>query len=202
MKNITLRALVIALYMVLSSSSWAQNSPSHTLLKALERKMQEIGSYEVSFSVVVGGEIYTKGNYIVEGDKFCITMGELELFSDGKTLHTVNTRLKEVAIDALQQNGTDIISNPTKAFSFVSSEYDSEIIGQSGALTTIRLTSKANDEFIVITIDTTTSLPKSISYGSAGEIILVEIEKIGAVSSQFRHFDKRLYADYEIIDFR
>lgn len=64
------------------------------------------------------------GYYMVDGDSYYLTLEDMEVYSDGELRYEVNNERREVVEDVVDLEACDLLTNPTRAFSFVAQEFD------------------------------------------------------------------------------
>ena len=157
-------------------------------------------------SVVEAGEYRTGGRYAVEGQGYFLTLGDAEVFCDGTVRYEVDNARREVTIVGVDTASRNILNNPVKAFDFLDSEYDPELLTETAGRAVVRLTPTAGNSspagVITVTVSTATMRPEVLDYDYDGERVQVGILGIAPLAGHVRLFDKNAYAGYEFIDFR
>lgn len=189
-------------------NTWAQDNDAKALIGRLSEQMRSMENYEVSFAVKSGDQ-KIKGYYAVSGEKYYISIGDAEVFCDGGARYEVNAQNKEVTVDAVDTKSHNILTNPTRAFDFIDSEFNFTTVGTENGITTVKLTSTAENAalgVIFVALDAATAQPRSLTYDVDGARIIIEIASIdeltGMVDISMFTFDKNNYRGYEIVDFR
>lgn len=160
--------------------------------------------YVVRFAVEAGGQT-SRGRYAVEGENYCLTLGDAEVFGDGKLRYEVDNRRREITVDRVDAASRNILDNPVHAFDFLDSEYGAELLWERDGRAAVRLTPRAKDSSIghvTVTVSTASMQPLSLAYDYDGERIDIAFEHIGPPDGPLRRFARKDYADYEFIDFR
>ena len=170
----------------------------------LAQAVKALGGYAVQFAVTVG-DYQAAGEYVVNGEKYSLTLGNVEVYGDAECRYEVDKSRREVAIDRVDQTSKNILNNPARAFDFIDSEYVAEIVSESADRVVLRLTPNLNGAqsgVVELTVNSRTNLPKSIVYRPAGESIRVDIAKIATTAAAPKRYNPEEVKGFEIIDFR
>lgn len=174
------------------------------VLEKLSAGFRAMPSYEVAFAVSAT-DLTTAGSYAVKGENYYLTLGDAEVFCDGKTRWEVDNRRREVTVTDVDTSSRNILNNPAHAFDFLGTEYTPELVSEADANAVVRLTPTGKNNgagVITLTVSTATMHPRSLSYDYDGEKIGVAVRSVAPMSEPLRAFDKSAYAGYEFIDFR
>ena len=206
------------LLIVLALTAWTVGADerSSALLDRLSSRIAGYGNYRVEFTVYVPGlqPQQIEGYYLVNGNKYYITVEDREIYCDGKLKYEVNPADREVTIDRVDPSDRNILSNPTRAFEFLDGAFTHvwqkeetfdgkrcDVIALHPSDPTWGLTE------VSLAIDRATGLPARLSYrleGSSAPIV-VGIDRIVprvAGDSAAYLFDRNKYKGFEMIDFR
>lgn len=202
------KVIVFIFTLLCTINTWAQGDDAKALISRLSEQIRSMENYEVSFTVNSGDQ-KIKGYYAVSGEKYYISIGDAEVFCDGGARYEVNPQNKEVTVDAVDTKSHNILTNPTRAFDFIDGEFAFEMVGTNNGITTIKLTSTAENAalgVIFVAMDVATAQPRSLTYDVDGAQIAIEVASIdeltGMVDISMFTFDKNNYRGYEIVDFR
>lgn len=202
------KVIVFIFTLLCTINTWAQGDDARALISRLSEQIRSMENYEVSFTVNSGDQ-KIKGYYAVSGEKYYISIGDAEVFCDGGARYEVNPQNKEVTVDAIDTKSHNILTNPTRAFDFIDGEFAFEMVGTNNGITTIKLTSTAENAalgVIFVAMDAATAQPRSLTYDVDGAQIAIEVASIdeltGMVDISMFTFDKNNYRGYEIVDFR
>jgi outer membrane lipoprotein-sorting protein len=202
------KVIVFIFTLLCTINTWAQGDDAKALISRLSEQIRSMENYEVSFTVNSGDQ-KIKGYYAVSGEKYYISVGDAEVFCDGGARYEVNPQNKEVTVDAVDTKSHNILTNPTRAFDFIDGEFAFEMVGTNNGITTIKLTSTAENAalgVIFVAMDAATAQPRSLTYDVDGAQIAIEVAAIdeltGMVDISMFTFDKNNYRGYEIVDFR
>jgi outer membrane lipoprotein-sorting protein len=184
----------------------AQNSQE--ILKELSQNISHLGAYSVDF-VMSSTEGEANGSYMVNGEKFRIATGAIELLYDGSTVYEIDHTVKEIALDNMGENYT-FWSNPAQAFAMLDSRYEHLFDGytesQGKHLYRIKLSAKnKGDEDFVLLIDSTSKLPFKAIYGQGNHSVSIRFVRIKTTeqpNEALFKFDSSKYSEYELIELR
>ena len=184
----------------------AQTTPQEWIA-ALNKSLGE--RYGFGVTVVVGtGDDATKlhGTIKVEGDAYYLMLGTMEVYSDGKLRYEINNERKEVSEDRVDLKSHDLLTNPTRAFTFLDAEFKMAMRSAHDAntkyidltpredigITTITLALKRNGAKVV---------PEVVSYYYDGDVVTITMQPIDATSWKLPRWNKASYAAYDIVSF-
>lgn len=189
-----------------AATSAADPSPrAGELLRQLVASIKAMGDYGVSFAVEADGYA-VEGHYSVSGNRYSMTLGDAEVFCDGKVRYEVDHRRREVVIDRVNESSRNIVDNPTRAFDFLDAQYRASLVSEAGSCAVVRLTPAEGDALpvgsILLEVDTSAAKPRSLTYDFDGEQIVVRVSRIAAEHAALRTFDASACKGYEFIDFR
>lgn len=189
-----------------AATSAADPSPrAGELLRQLVASIKAMGDYGVSFAVEADGYA-VEGHYSVSGVRYSMTLGDAEVFCDGKVRYEVDHRKREVVIDRVNDSSRNIVDNPTRAFDFLDAQYRAELVSEEGARAVVRLTPVDGEALpvgsILLEVDTAEMKPRSLTYDFDGEQVVVRVSRIAAEHAALRTFDAAACKGYEFIDFR
>ena len=195
---------LLALFGVMSLS--AQTTPQEWI-SALNKTLGE--RYAFGITVTVGtGESSNKlhGTIKVEGDAYYLMLGTMEVYSDGKLRYEINNERKEVVEDRVNLEACDLLSNPTRAFSFVPQEFLSEVTSATNERITLRLTPKSEAmgiDAITLTLERSGSqvVPVAISYNYDGDAVAITLSHADVSDAKLPRWDKSAYRAYDIVSF-
>lgn len=175
------------------------------LLRRLVASIRALGDYGVSFAVESGDQT-VEGHYSVSGNRYSMTLGDAEVFCDGKVRYEVDHRRREVVIDRVNESSRNIVDNPTRAFDFLDAQYRASLVSEAGSCAVVRLTPAEGGALpvgsILLEVDTSAAKPRSLTYDFDGEQIVVRVSRIAAEHAALRTFDASACKGYEFIDFR
>lgn len=195
----------LLLAVLLCGTVRAAENRAGEILERLAAGFRAMKGYEVTFEVEAG-EYRTAGSYAVEGQGYFLTLGDAEVFCDGTVRYEVDNARREVTIVGVDTASRNILNNPVKAFDFLDSEYDPELLTETAGRAVVRLTPTAGNSspagVITVTVSTATMRPEVLDYDYDGERVQVGILGIAPLAGHVRLFDKNAYAGYEFIDFR
>ena len=199
-----MRQLIITLALALSTLCVANAQSAQEWLTKLNTSLGE--RYAMNMSVTVGEEAPLTGFFMVEGDAYYITLGIMEVYSDGKLRYEINNERKEVVEDVVNLEACDLLSNPTRAFSFVPQEFSSEVTSATNERVTLRLTPKSEAmgiDAITLTLQRNGSqvVPVAISYDYDGDAVAIALSRADVSDVKLPCWDKSAYRAYDIVSF-
>ncbi|CAH8282910.1 outer membrane lipoprotein-sorting protein [Mariniflexile fucanivorans] len=161
-----IKNIIIALILTASINSFAQNK-AKTLLNQVSQKVKSYDNISIDFKYVLENTAEkikqeTKGDVIMQGDKYKLNiLGVTRLF-DGKKLYSISTEDEEVTISA-ETNDEEGAITPSKMLSFYEDGYtyamDIEQNVNGRKIQLVKLTpidSKSEIKYILLGIDTQT----------------------------------------------
>ena len=199
-----MKRIITSFVVVLCAIASVSAQSAEQWLQKLNNSLGE--RYSMNLSVMVGEGDTMDGFFMVDGDGYYITLGVMEVYSDGELRYEVNNQRKEVVEDRVDLEACDLLSNPTRAFDFVPSEFRSEVISAANERVVLKLTPKS-DAMGISSITLTLAVagskvePKSISYDYDGEMVNISLTKLDSAETQLRKWDKTAYRAYDIVSF-
>jgi hypothetical protein len=146
------------------------------------------------------------GYLMIDGDSFYLTLGAMEVYSDGKLRYEVNNERKEVTEDRVNLSSADLLSNPTRAFEFVGEQFDVALL--SANATDVELHIKPLDADMGISnialslkVAGGKVLPDAIVYDYDGEVVGITLEMMDAKDKALPRWSKDRYRAYDIVSF-
>lgn len=175
------------------------------MLTELSSAMSSLGRYSVDFSVEVGGEkVSEAGAYMVDGERYILTIAGQKFYGDDTTRYTIDTRNREVVIEPIDGSVQMVIANPAQAFSQLEKGFDVEVI--EGAACKLLLTPKVSGAIVEsseLELDSDTKLPRSISYVADGESVKITILRLVSTSETIPKLTDIEYPEeFTVIDLR
>lgn len=161
--------------------------------------------YAWNISVATGGESFV-GYYMVEGDAYYLTLGTMEVYSDGKLRYEINNSRKEVTEDRVNLKSQDLLTNPTRAFSFVAKEYSITIKQQSSSGAVLKLVPKDTSlgiSHVELTLQKSGGqvLPTKIVYNYDGDSVAIALSRLSVADKKLPRWSKESYRAYDIVSF-
>ena len=202
-----MRKIVITLVAVLSALGVSAQSASEWLAK-LDSSLGERYAMHITVSVddPIEGTTDVSGYFMVEGDAYYITLGVMEVFSDGKLRYEINNERKEVVEDRVNLEACDLLTNPTRAFNFVPNEFKSEVVGSTSDVVVLKLTPKSaamGIDAITLKLKRNGSkvVPVNIAYDYDGDTVSVALSAADITGAKLPRWDKSAYRAYDIVSF-
>ncbi|MCF8272625.1 MAG: outer membrane lipoprotein carrier protein LolA [Flavobacteriaceae bacterium] len=125
-----MKHLVLVLFVLLNVNSFAQKS-GKGLLKDVSDKVNSYQNISIDFKYVLENtseniKQETRGNVVLQGDKYKLNiLGVTRLF-DGKTLYNISPEDEEVTVSTNKDDDEDLIA-PSKMLSFYENGYTSTL---------------------------------------------------------------------------
>ena len=193
--------LLVALFSTLTMVS-AQSAEAW--LTKLRSSLGE--RYAMNIAVTMGDDASIAGFCMVEGDGYYITLGIMEVYSDGKLRYEINNERKEVVEDRVNLEACDLLSNPTRAFDFVPTEFYSEVTSTANERVVLLLTPKSEAmgiSSITLTLERNGSkvVPVAISYDYDGDAVAIALSRTDVSETKLPRWDKSAYRAYDIVSF-
>jgi hypothetical protein len=146
------------------------------------------------------------GYFMVDGDGYYISLGIMEVYSDGKLRHEVNNERKEVTIDSVDLSSYDLLTNPTHAFDFVGEEFAMSVVEQSSRECLLSLKPRHEalgivEIKLVLCADAMGVKPQAIAYDYDGVMVALTLRMADVSNSEIPRWDKRAYSAYDIVSF-
>lgn len=146
------------------------------------------------------------GYFMVDGDGYYISLGVMEVFSDGTLRYEINNERKEVVEDRVNLESVDLLSNPTRAFSFLPEEFSATVVKSSGTSAVLSLVPKSDDmgiTAILLSLERKGSkvLPSKVSYDYDGDLVTITLTMLDTSDLTLRKWDKSAYRAYDIVSF-
>ena len=184
----------------------AQTTPQEWIT-ALNKSLGSRYALGVTVVVGTGAESTTLyGSIKVDGDAYYLMLGNMEVYSDGKLRYEINNERKEVSEDRVDLKSHDLLTNPTRAFTFLDSEFKMAMRSAHDANTKyIDLTPREDIGITTITIalkrNSTRVMPEAVSYYYDGDVVTITMQPIDATSWKLPRWNKASYAAYDIVSF-
>lgn len=194
--------IIVVLSLCTLFGASAQSTPGEWLSK-LNASM---GSrYAWNISVTTGGESFV-GYYMVQGDAYYLTLGVMEVYSDGKLRYEINNSRKEVTEDRVNLKSQDLLTNPTRAFSFVDKEYTITLKSQSASGAVLKLVPRdvslgLSDIELTLQKSGGAVLPTKIVYNYDGDTIAIQLTSLSVADKSLPRWNKESYRAYDIVSF-
>lgn len=202
-----MRKVVITLVAALSVLGVSAQSAPEWLTK-LSSSLGERYAMHIIVSVEdpIDGATDVSGYFMVDGDAYYITLGVMEVFSDGKLRYEINNERKEVVEDRVNLEACDLLTNPTRAFSFVPNEFKSEVVSSSNDVVVLKLTPKSaamGIDAITLKLKRNGSkvVPVNIAYDYDGDTVSVALSAADIADAKLPRWDKAAYRAYDVVSF-
>ncbi len=195
--------------------NWVSADPkSKQLLDGMTARLASYKSYEIAFDFSMQGAANIAGTVVVSGNRYRVTMPDLEIYCDGKVCQTYVPSNNEVTIESLDPNGNNFFAYFIRFLRLYDQDFNHIYRGMQlhagKNLEVVRLTPKSSDsEFssIQLELDPTTKLPVKASFTIRNEsdpmgISVRNLKPNVPVSATMFTFDRSKHKGVEVIDFR
>ena len=125
-----LKNILLVLFITLTFSSFAQNK-AKSLLNEVSEKVKSYENITIAFKYVLENTAEdikqeTRGDVIMQGDKYKLNILGITRLFDGKTLYNISPEDEEITISSENDNEEDTIT-PSKMLSFYEDGYSYEM---------------------------------------------------------------------------
>jgi outer membrane lipoprotein-sorting protein len=207
-----MKHLVLILVVLLNINGFAQKS-GKGLLKEVSEKVNSYENISIDFKYVLENteeniNQETRGDVVLEGDKYKLNiLGVTRLF-DGKTLYNISPEDEEITVSKTHDDDDDIVA-PSKMLSFYENGYTStmDIIQNIKGrkiqyVKLIPIDSNSDIKYILLGIDTQTkNIYNLIQIGKNGTKTTLTVNSFKTnepLSKTLFNFDASKYKDYYI----
>lgn len=194
--------IILSLVATIFAISTLSAQSAEAWIEALNNSLGE--RYTMAATVAMEGD-ELGGIFMVEGDGYYLTLGTMEVYSDGKLRYEVNNERKEVTIDRVDLTSRDILTNPTNAFRFAHEEFSSSVVADKDGEVVLSLTPR--EDIGITDIELTLRrdangvvTPLAIRYNYDGDVIHVALA-MRPHDAALPRWDKAAYRAYDIVSF-
>ena len=182
--------------------AWSVSGQSRAeqLLARMQHSIAAMGAYETAFVVDVEGTELS-GTLAVEGARYHIQMGIMEVYGDSLLRYEINHDRREVTLMPTEKESTNLLSNPAHALSAVSTA-EAALLMEKDGVAELLVQPPHEQGQIRLWLDATRSLPTKIRYEQEGIGVDIGIRALKKMSAPLPAYDAAKYAAYEQIDFR
>lgn len=194
--------IILSLVATIFAISTLSAQSAEAWIEALNNSLGE--RYTMAATVAMEGD-ELGGIFMVEGDGYYLTLGTMEVYSDGKLRYEVNNERKEVTIDRVDLTSRDILTNPTNAFRFAREEFSSSVVADKDGEVVLSLTPREDMGITDIELTLRRDVngvvtPLAVRYNYDGDVIHVALAMRPADATLPR-WDKAAYRAYDIVSF-
>ncbi len=174
-------------------------------LNDMSAAIEQLGRYEARFTLSISGsEGAVDGYYIVDGDKFFLSIADQQIYGDGAERCTINHNQREVVLERLPDDGSQplVVVDPVAAFANLAREFEISDEVSNEYITYLKLTPKSDGGVVdnsSVEIDNVSHLPRRISYQADGEEVSLTISYIDSTDEQVT---MSYPSEYEVLDIR
>ena len=190
--------------MLLVSFSLSAQTTAREWLTKLDKTL---GDRYATYMTVATPESETlNGYFMVDGEGYYLTLGVMEVYSDGKLRYEINNERKEVTEDRVDTESVDLLTNPTHAFDFVDSEFEVSVVETLDDGIVLLLSPRSEDygvTDICLTLhrEAQRVVPRVVVYNYDGDVITISLSLADATQSKLPVWDKSAYRAYDIVSF-
>lgn len=191
--------LLVALVWTISVSA---QSSAREWIEGLNYTLDD--RYALYMKVTAYGE-QMNGYFMVEKDSYYIQLGAMEVYSDGKLRYEVNNTRKEVTEDRVNLDSRDLLTNPTRAFAFVESEFTATISEKIHNGVILKLVPKQSADITAVYVSVVWRdnriVPMAIKYDYDGQEVMIALVMADVNSAVMPRWNKSAYKSYDIVSF-
>lgn len=191
--------LLVALVWAISVSA---QSSAREWIEGLNYTLDD--RYALYMKVTAYGE-QMNGYFMVERDSYYIQLGAMEVYSDGKLRYEVNNTRKEVTEDRVNLDSRDLLTNPTRAFAFVESEFTATISEKIHNGVILKLVPKQSADITAVYVSVVWRdnriVPMAIKYDYDGQEVMIALVMADVNSAVMPRWNKSAYKSYDIVSF-
>lgn len=198
------KGIFLAAAMLLVSFSLSAQTTAREWLTKLDKTL---GDRYATYMTVATPESETlNGYFMVDGEGYYLTLGVMEVYSDGKLRYEINNERKEVTEDRVDTESVDLLTNPTHAFDFVDSEFEVSVVETLDDGVVLLLSPRSEDygvTDICLTLhrEAQRVVPRVVVYNYDGDVITISLSLADAAQSKLPVWDKSAYRAYDIVSF-
>ena len=159
------------------------------VLRAVSEKVGAMGAYRIDFQLVMeAAEKPSEGYWVVDGERYLITIEDLKQGCDGATLWMYNGANREVTLDAPNHESRNLFDNPTVAFDFAEELFEVTSFEEASPEAWRIVLRPAEGvlegvESVVLEVDRESMLPTRLGYDMAGVGLWINVVKIKPVTT-------------------
>ena len=205
MSNIS--KILVALVAMLFSQTILSAQTAEGWLTQLNQSLGE--RYAMSAVVQIGDKDNVaeelNGLFMVDGNGYYLSLGVMEVYSDGKLRYEVNNERKEATIDRVDLESHDLLTNPTNAFRFAADEFYISLDGVCDNEATINLVPREDIGITGIELrlkrDGGRVAPISVTYNYDGDIVNILLKMRDGGDAKLPRWNKDAYRAYDVVSF-
>ncbi|WP_461134599.1 LolA family protein [Spirosoma lituiforme] len=206
-------AWMLSLAFVMTLPAFAQKDKrAQGILDAMSNKYKALKSYQANFTVGGSAKDAYKGDLTVKNEKFRLSLGGQEVFTDGKTMSTYIKESNEVNVQDYDASGNSEF-NPAQIYTIYKRGFDYRFLKEQKragrTLEVIELTSNRPKSAIKTVQMSVDKADKSIRSwmitnkdGKQTSYTITKFTPNVNVPDTFFAFDKAKYPGVEVVDLR
>ncbi len=203
-----MKKLIFAFVAICMATTLSAQTTATEWLKQLEASMGERYAYTLAVAVQTGdSDVQLSGCVMVEGDCYYMSLEAMEVYSNGKLRYEINNERKEVTEDRVNLMSHDLLTNPTRAFSFAPEEFDIELaFSQNDEIARIVLTPRDRGYGITaielaLVREGDIVCPKQIAYDYDGDSVVISLREYDDNVWHMPTWNEANYKAYDIVSF-
>lgn len=162
--------------------------------------------FGVNISVTMPGSESLDGYFMVEGDGFYLTLGVMEVYSDGRLRYEINNERKEVSEDVVDGESVDLLTNPTRAFDFVDEQFESSVAKslEAGVIVLLKpLDEDMGISYIALNLGKRDGrvVPRAIVYDYDGDLVTIRLTLTDVSDAKLPRWNKEAYRAYDLVSY-
>lgn len=205
-KKYSILLIVLFLTSILSGTGEARGNGAEQILRNCVQKLSTAKSIRAEFSMTVSGKRMA-GTLLSKDSRYNITLPGMSTIYDGKNMWSYSAQNKETTVwtptkSELTESNPLLYLSQAKDYTVTAGP-----VGSAGTKTVILTPKKRNTGIkrVLVTINTTTSLPSVIKIESGNGSTLVNIKNLRlntAVSDASFRYDSKAHKGVQLVDLR
>ena len=203
-----MRRVIITLVALFATLTYSSAQSANEWLERLDNSLGERFAFDIFVEVgeVDNVEDQLAGFVMVEGDGYYMTLGTMEVYSDGKLRYEINNERKEVTEDRVNLKAVDLLTNPTRAFSFIDKEFTVTIeqrLTQGVVLKLVPRDASLGISHILLSLSSVSGgvVPTKIVYNYDGNSVDIALSALAVSDKTLPRWNSETYRAYDIVSF-
>ena len=203
-----MKRLIFTFVALLMATTLSAQTTANEWLKQLESSMGKRYAYALAVTVRTGdSEAQLSGCVMVEGDSYYMSLEAMEVYSNGKLRYEINNDRKEVTEDRVNLTSHDLLTNPTRAFSFAPEEFNIALaFSQNNEIARLELTPRdrgygINTIELALVREGDRVCPKQIAYDYDGDSVIISLREYDNEAWKLPTWSEANYKAYDIVSF-
>jgi len=197
------RVISLFVAVLVSCFSLSAQTTAQEWVAGLNASLGSRYAYNIAVTTADGN---LSGYYMVEGDGYYLTLGVMEVYSDGKLRYEINNERKEITEDRVNLKAVDLLTNPTRAFSFIDKEFTvtiAEKLSQGVVLKLVPRDASLGISHILLSLSSASGrvTPTNIVYSYDGDSVAIALTALGVSDKTLPRWNKETYRAYDLVSF-